>query len=224
MAGPVEKKGLSAEWAVAEVDHLFGKLGRYTRFVILSKWFLMVFALGLITTLIALPLLSKDRSGLRVSFVDTAVKTGKDAARPVMSNPEYRGTDAKGQQFKINGLRATQTTQTLVTIDQVEAQMVTDGGGWRSLTATRADYDQEKKTIDLVGEVTLIDDKGYSFLTEEATVDMNTNVVVGKKRITGTGPMGNLLASGFEIRDSGTRIVFTGGAERVQLHIDRSKK
>jgi lipopolysaccharide export system protein LptC len=219
-----EKKGISADWAVAEVDQLFAALGHYTRFVVFSKWFLMLFALALVTVLIALPLVSKDRSGIRISFVDSATNTAKDVTHPVMSNPEYRGTDVKGQQFKINGIRATQVTQNMVSIEQVEAQLVTESGGWRSLAAANANYDQAAKTIELSGDVTLLDDQGYSFTTPQATVDMNSSKVTGKERITGTGPLGNLLASGFEIMDNGTHITFTGGAERVQLHIDRAKK
>ena len=112
----------------------------------------------------------------------------------------------------------------MVAIEQVEAQLVTESGGWRSLTAAQANYDQQAKTIALSGEVTLLDDQGYSFTTPQAMVDMNSSKVTGKERITGSGPLGNLLASGFEIMDNGAHITFTGGAERVQLHIDRAKK
>ncbi len=218
-----EHKLLSTDWAVAEVDQLLSALGRYTRFVVLSKWFLMLFALGLVTVLIALPLISKDRSGIRISFVDTG-GAKKDASQPVMSNPEYRSTDASGREFKVNGLRAKQLSQTRVLLEKVEAQMVTENGGWRSLTAEEADYDQEAKTIALVGDVTLFDDQGYSFTTASATIDTDTSRVVGNEKIVGAGPLGNLLASGFEIIDSGQHIIFTGGAERVQLHLDRAKK
>lgn len=218
------KKGLSANWAVTEVDHLISALGRYTRFVVLSKWFLVIFALGLITALIALPLLSKDRSGLRVSFVDSSVATPKDAAKPVMSNPEYRGASDKGEQYTVRGQRATQETQNTILIEPVTAHLATASGGARDLTAERALYNQDTKIIELTGNVNLTDDKGYRFLTQQATVDSKTNHVTGHEPVSGTGPLGNLLASGFEIRDSGSHIIFTGGAEPVRVHIDRKKK
>lgn len=219
-----QKKGLSANWAVAEVDHLISALGRYTRFVVLSKWFLALFALGLVTTLIALPLLSKDRSGLRVSFVDNGMPTTKDAAQPVMSNPEYRGTGDKGQQYTVRGLRATQVSQDVILIESVTGHLSTDSGAMRDLSANKGEYNQVSKIIELTGNVTLTDEQGYSFLTQQATVDSKTNIVVGHEPVTGNGPLGNLLASGFEIRDSGNHITFIGGKEPVRVHIDRKKK
>ena len=40
-----ERTGLSAHWGAREVDHLFKRFGRATRFVLFSKWFLAIFAL-----------------------------------------------------------------------------------------------------------------------------------------------------------------------------------
>ena len=225
MAEPPQSKRMSsATWAVREVDHLFSKLGRYTRFVLYSKWFLGVFAFALLTSLIAWPLLTKDRSGIRMSFIDNTVKPGQKASSPVMSNPEYRGSNAAGEQFKVNGVKATQISQSLAVIDQVEAQMLRKNGGWLSLTADKAEYHQDAKKIELISNVTVIDDRGYSFITSRATIDTKTNDTYGNESISGTGPLGNVLASGFEIRDKGAHIIFKGGTQRVQLHIDRAKK
>ena len=218
------KRMHSATWAVREVDHLFSRLGRYTRFVLYSKWFLAVLSLALLTSLIAWPLLTKDRSGIRMSFVDNRVNTGRKAASPVMSNPEYRGTSNAGEPYKVNGLRGTQVTQSLAMIEQVEAQMLRKGGGWLSLSSEKAEYHQDVKRIDLIGNVTLIDDRGYAFLTAQASIDTKTNDVDGNQPISGTGPVGNLLASSFKIRDKGTHLIFKGGTSPVQLHIDRAKK
>jgi lipopolysaccharide export system protein LptC len=220
-----EKKGLSANWAVAEVDHLFSTLGRYTRFVVYSKWFLLVVALGLMTVLIALPLLSHDRSGIRVSFVDTGDNPAAKASSPIMTNPEYHGIDTKGEQYRVNGARAVQVTPTLIALEKVEAQLVTTQGGWRSLTADRGEYHQDTKLLVLIGNVTVIDDQGYSFTTEKANVETAKNLhITGDQPVSGVGPTGNLLASGFEIMDSGAHMIFVGGAEQVHLHIDRKQK
>ena len=218
-----EKKGLSANWAVTEVDHLFSRFARYTRFVLYSKWFLLVIALGLVTTLIALPLVSHDRSGIRVSFVDNG-SNGPKAASPVMNNPEFHGIDDKGEQYRVNGIRATQITPTLVGLEQVEAQLVSKDGSWRSLTAARGEYHQDTKFLVLTGNVTVINDQGYSFNSERAEVDTKTNHIVGNQPITGVGPAGNLLASSFEMIDNGAHMIFNRGAEPVRLHIDRAKK
>lgn len=218
------REGFSAWWAVREVDHLFGKLGRYTRFVAYSKWSLLGVALVLTASLIAWPLLTKDRSGMRISFVDSKTATGEKPASPVMNDPEYNGIGEAGQQYKINGKSATQKTSTLVLIDAVEGQMLKPDGKWFSLTADRAEYQQDKKIIDLYGTVTVIDDQGTEFVTSHATIEMDTMHTYGNETITGSGPMGNILASGFEIGDNGNHIVFTRGDAPVKVKVDRAAK
>lgn len=216
-------EGLSAWWAVREVDSLFSRLGQYTRFVIYGKWSLVGVALLLTASLIIWPLVSKDKSGLRVSFVDTKVIKEKPSS-PVMASPVYSGSGINGQQYKIVGKTATQQTPNLVVIETVEAAMTKPDGAWRILTADRAEFQQDKKLLDLFGNVTVVDDQGTNFVTEHATIETNTTRIYGTKRITGQGNMGNLVASGFEITDNGKHIQFTGGATPVKLIIQRSAK
>lgn len=219
-----DKRLNPANWAVREVDQILSRFARYTRFVVFSKWFLMLFAVGLMSALIAVPLIGKDRSGIRVSFVDKGTGKANTASSPVMNNPEYRGTGDKGDQFKVSGIRATQLSSARILLEQVEAQMLSPSGSWRSLTATKADYDQDAKSILLTGEVTLVDEQGYHFVTNSMTVALDTMEISGNEPVEGVGPLGNLLASGFKITDNGKRIKFMGGTEPLRLKIERKAK
>jgi len=213
-----------ANWAVNEVEQVIARFGRYTKFVVFSKWSLMALAVGLLVTLITVPLVSNDRSGVRVSFVAGTDGKKDNVKSPEMNNPEYRGTSENGDQYKISGLRAIQQTDKLILIEKVEGQLLTESGAWRSLTAESAEYQQDAKLVTLKGNVTLVDEQGYSFVTDSATINTATSEVTGNSPVQGVGPMGNLLASGFKIVDSGKRIIFMGGAERIKLRIDRKDK
>ena len=193
------------------------RLGRYTRFVLYSKRLLLVVAGILTVALISFPLLTKDRAGLRVSFVDSKTAAENKAASPVMDDPEYRGQGASGQQYKMTGKTATQATPTLVIIDHAEGQELMTNGKWYQLSADRADYQQDKKIVDLYGNVTLYDMNGTTFVTEHATVEMQPMHIWGTDTITGTGNMGNIVASAFEIEDNGDHIIFKRGADK-QVH------
>lgn len=217
------ESGLSSWWAVREVDHLFAALGRYTRFVVYGKWSLILIACVLVLSLIVWPLVSKDRSGMRVSFVDPK-SVPQQPTSPVMQNPIYRGIGDNGQQFKVIGKRAIQQTPTLAIIEQVEGQMLKAAGGWYSLTADRAEYQQDRKLLELIGNVTVIDEKGTTFTTERATVDVPTMHVTGHVPITGVGAMGNISASAFEILDNGDHIIFTGTKPQLKVIVDRAAR
>ncbi len=185
---PAKKKGLSDNWAVREVDHLFARLGYYTRFVGYSKWFLGVVALVLLVSLIAWPLLTKDRSGIRVSFVDNGGKTPQQpAASPVMNSPEYRGVTDAGDQYKFNGVKATQMTPTLIRMEQIEGQLLRHDGRWYSLDADHGDYHQDTKILELTGNVTVLDDRGYSFTTTQATMNTATSDITGNAPVVARG-------------------------------------
>lgn len=218
-----ERKGIADNWAVREVDHLFSRFARYTRFVLYSKWFLGVFALMLMSTLVLYPLLTKDDSGMRISFTSVETKDGGTAIAPVMENPVYEGTDKKGQRFKVTGLRAIQQSADLTVIEKPEGQLLTNSQSWISLSADRADYEQGKNHLLLTGNVSLLHDQGYTFVTERAWINTATMVIQGDQEISGAGPMGTLLATGFQILDNGNRILFFGGPTRVKVHLEKSK-
>ena len=205
-----------------EVDHLLSRFARYTRFVFVSKWFLMILAIGLLTTLIGLPLLSKSRAGMRVSFVDSQEARKNQTAEPVMNSPEYYGTTDKGDQYKITGEKAIQVNPTLIRVIKVDGQMMSVSGGWRALVAKTGEYQQDKKIMTLIGDVSVTDDKGYNFVTQSAVINTNTSEVTGSEPVQGSGPLGNLLASSFRIMDNGSRIIFYTGATPLRVTIQRS--
>lgn len=218
-----ERSNLSDHWAAREVDHLFGRFTRATRFVLFSKWFLAIVAAILLVILVIYPMMEK-RSGARLSFVSEEASniTPTDAANaPSMSQPVYEGSDAKGRQYRITGGKATQITADMIELDHVEAQL-DSGKSAVSVTADKAQYKQEEKKVELIGNVNVIHAKGYHFITPAATIDTATMDVTGNQEISGEGPMGKLLATGFEIRDNGQAIRF-GGTSRVNVTFNGGK-
>ncbi len=211
--------------ARGSIEDLFGRIRGYTRFVALSKWSLVGIALLLLGVTIAWPLITKDHSGLRVSFTDKQSTTAAVTPEsPVMNNLEYRGVGDQGQQFVIRGQTAVQQNSNLVVLTTVEAVMEQASGKRYTLTANRAEYQQDIKRIDLFGQVTLVDDAGGQFITEHATVDTATMDVTGTDPIEGTNASGKLLASGFEIRNNGDAMRFTRGDAPVTLTINPTKQ
>ena len=204
-----------------EADRVFGYLSRYTRFVLFSKWFLGVIAIIGITALIAWPLLTRDTSGVRVSFVMTDGKNGAPGITPVMNKPRYEGTDERGRKYTITADQAEQKPDKKIGLKNVAADMFTEQGTWLSLTAAGGEFNDITKILTLTGAVTLYHEEGYQFVTEQAEIDTNTSEARGDLPISGQGPMGKLLATGFEIKDNGNRIFF-GRKGRVTMTLNRA--
>ncbi|HVO00701.1 MAG TPA: LPS export ABC transporter periplasmic protein LptC [Candidatus Cybelea sp.] len=100
----------------------------------------------------------------------------------------------------------------VINLHQLEADMTLVNGAWVAVTADDGVYDRGKGTVDLTGDVTLFHDTGLSFQTDAATIDLNNAVARGDSPIEGAHPQGELAAEGFEVRDDGATVVFTGRA------------
>jgi lipopolysaccharide export system protein LptC len=217
---PEKTHTLSAHWAVREVDHLLSRFARTTRFVLYGKWSLTILALLLMVVLIAWPYFTRDATGVRVSFINSSSIKSDTTLLPRMNNPKYEATTNAGEPFKVTGKVAIQKSATLVVIENVNAELLKSDGSWLSLSADSAEYDQTKGNIILKGNVNVVNDKGYNFVTPSASVDMKTMHVVGNESIAGVGPQGKLLASNFEITDNGKQVHF-GGKSRIKIEIQR---
>ena len=223
MNKPKNRAFAATNWAVGEMDQLFIAFARYTRFVLFSKWFLGVCAVLMLAGLIAWPLLSKDTSGMRISFASKDVGAPQPVTSPVMEAPHFIGSDKKNQQYSITGTRATQVTPQLVQVENAQGQLVRVDGSSTSMRADVALYHQDTKMVELSGNVTVVDSKGTTFVTSQATINADTMDADGTEPVEGNSPSGKLVATGFKIRDSGNAITF-GNGSRVNVHIEKMRQ
>ncbi len=219
---PKNRTFAATQWAVSEVDQLFVAFARYTRFVLVSKWFLGVLAVLMLAGLIAWPLLTTDKSGMRISFVSS--DSPDKVANPVMDAPNFVGSGKNNDQYSITGIRAIQKSPQLVLIEKPQGQLLKADGGLTSMRAESALFYQETKIVELEGDVNLFDDKGNLFTTSKATINIDTMDADGAELVEGFGPNGKLVATGFKIRDNGNVISFGRGGTRVNVHIDKMRR
>lgn len=201
-------------------DHasLFGMLTRYTRFVLLSKWFLGVFAVVLLVMLIVWPLIS-GQSDSRISFVGSD-GSAESASYPTMYNPRYQGVDGKMRQFTIVADKAVQQTKDLAQLENIKGEMFLSDQSWLTIAANSGTFSEKKQVLTLTGNVTLTHAAGYVVVTNQAYVKVKESYIWGDGPVEGVGPTGKLLATGFEIMDNGNRMIF-GKQGRVNVTINR---
>jgi lipopolysaccharide export system protein LptC len=102
--------------------------------------------------------------------------------------------------------------ETIINLKQLVADMTMGDGAWVALQADDGIYHRDAGTMDLSGNVTLFHDTGLSFETDAATVDLKNDWARGDQPVEGQNPNGQLASEGFEVRDHGQTIVFTGRA------------
>jgi lipopolysaccharide export system protein LptC len=98
----------------------------------------------------------------------------------------------------------------VINLKKLIADMTMSDGAWVALTADNGVFHREQGTVDLSGNVTLFHDTGLSFETDAATVDLKNDLASGNQPVEGQNADGELAAQGFEIKDDGKTILFTG--------------
>lgn len=195
-----------------ETDALLSSLGRYTKFVFVSKWSLLALSCAAIFTIIIIPVLNADKEGLRIAFESVQEKA---ESLPMMSNPKFQGVDENNQPYTITADSAIQQDQETVQLANLQADIFLNDNTWLNVSAQTGWLKTEAKTLDLSKQVYIFHDKGYEFRTERAYVDMQTHTVQGDQIVEGQGPMGTITADGFRLEQEREAITFIGNVKMV---------
>lgn len=131
-----------------------------------------------------------------------------------VNNVKYDGSDSKGQPFSITATSASQPQggDDVINLTQPQADITLADGAWIALTATNGVYRRKEDMLDLTGDVTMFHDNGMSFQTDAATIDLKAHTAKGNSPVEGQRSDGEIASDGFEVRDEGKTIIFTGRA------------
>ena len=183
----------------------------HSRVVSLTKIALLAVAFILIASLIILPLTSQVNKNFRLTF--SSVEKGVVGEMPKMINPHLQGVDSNDQTYNITAKTAIQDKMERMILKDINADINLKNDGWVSIKAQDGVFDHAKKQMDLKGNITIFNNEGYEFTTDEAYADMKSDVIYGNTKISGQGPMGNIAADGFSVENKGERIILKGNVK-----------
>lgn len=190
-------------------DRRAGGGQNYSRFVSAMKLLFPLLA-GVLLLLIAIwPQIQGGVDQFRFSMT----KLDKNDARDLsMVNTRYSGVDRQNRPFTITAdvAREKPGATESIALEGPKADLTTNGGVWIALTAENGLYKSFEQTLDLTGNVELLQDRGNSFRTTSVHMDLAAGTAEGKEPISGQGPFGRIEAQGFRVLDKGNTIVFTG--------------
>jgi lipopolysaccharide export system protein LptC len=134
-----------------------------------------------------------------------------------MERPHFAGNDKHQRPYTITADYAIQKARDVKVLDlfKPKADMLDKKERWTALTADTGKYDQQLHLLDLTGNVTLFQDKGYTLTTERARIDLDADAAYGDRPVQGHGPDGEIRSEGFHASERGDRIVFTGRARLI---------
>lgn len=188
------------------------RLGRrYSRFVGVAKLLLPIAALGLASLAVAWPNLQPDVSPV---ILESAAAS-PDEAR--MINPRYVGVDDQQRPFSVTAAACTncEPDAAIVELESPSGEYWLENGQMVTGSAAIGRFDTARRQLLLEGDVEVARDDGYRFRTSAAVVDLEDGRTYGDRPVAGSGPGGEINASGFQIEDEGNTVIFVGPAVMI---------
>lgn len=178
------------------------RLKRYSRFVDGMKLALPLVAAGIVLVLMIWP----------SSMPQPAPPRKATAMDSSMQAPIYSSIDDKGQPYKVEADIAKQNPAAPGVMDLANPRgtIALEGGSTIQGAAEGAQFDQNEGKLSINGNLTLHHSSGAIFETQKAEVDMNKKSASGTAPVKVTGSFGEVNAEGFELKDEGRVVIFTG--------------
>lgn len=186
---------------------------RRSRFVSTTKVLLPAIAAALLLVALAWPQLKPEDDGFRLDIAAVGPAGGD---KPQVLNPRLLGVDEQARPFQITadvGSRlGDKDGLEVYELDHPKADIILEDGSWVALNAVDGIFERVGQMLYLSGKVNLFHDSGYEFATQSARINLTDRSAEGDEAIHGQGPFGVIDAEGFQVRERGNVIVFTGRA------------
>lgn len=145
------------------------------------------------------------------------VKTDDPIIR--MVGARFQGRVEDGRSFLIGAREAARDERQPNRVSLVEPIMVVGAGTAtpRRLMARMGVYDEQTRLLRLTGDVRIDDGLGNKVASNDITIDTRTGTAVGQRGIEGDGPVGQVSADSYSVKDKGDRIEFRG---RVRTRVN----
>ncbi|MES0826713.1 LPS export ABC transporter periplasmic protein LptC [Ruegeria sp. SCP11] len=138
----------------------------------------------------------------------------------VVTQPKYQGTTRKGEEVRIEAVRATQGTEASVpTAAEFQGRLGLSNGGVITLDSNSGMIRPDKNTATFVGDVVITSTDGTEITTDLLNTALDEIRGDAPGQVNGTGIIGNFSAGGMtfgtEKKDGPVHIIFTDGVKLV---------
>jgi len=129
-----------------------------------------------------------------------------------MINARFSGRDNRNRSFTVTAEKAQQndSESTVIHLVRPKADVDMTDGRQVAIRAESGIYVRTDQMLNLAGDVTVSDNRGFEFHTTSASVDLGQHTATGDAPVTGRGPSGDITSEGFRVLDDGDRVLFTG--------------
>ena len=148
----------------------------------------------------------------------TADKPVEDPKASIARGVSFTGYDSGNQPFTIRSGRASQdkAAPSRVLLEDVTIEMsLKSKDELLKVTAEKGIFDDKAKTLDLEGDIIIVNSSNYTAHMERAQVLLRDKRLTSRSPVEVKFPTGTITAGGMEMRDDGQEVEFTDTARAV---------
>jgi len=143
-----------------------------------------------------------------------------------VTSPLYQGLDELNRPYTVTARMARQRPNAaagmpvaagteVIELDAPRADMTMTDGAWLLIESRDGVYDRGRNRLHLAGDVTIYHDNGMRFQSDTASVDITGGNANGNRPTQAQGSFGTIVSEGFELRERGAVVIFTGNSHAV---------
>lgn len=191
-------------------NHAHHRFVVQTRLMRWGKFLLPVIAVGLG---VAIFYLARVEGGKHLIVIGPTTEVVPEEIDSVsMTNARFSGRDSRNRSFTVTADEARQRSSDseIIHLKHPKADLDLTGGRLVAIHADSGIFVRNDQLLNLAGEVTLSDNRGFEFHTDSASIDLGRHTASGDAPVAGRGPSGDIVSEGFRVLDDGNRVIFTG--------------
>lgn len=132
-----------------------------------------------------------------------------------IKNPRFETQDQKGQPYTLLAEKAQRDAdnQDLVNLTKPSGDVRLQSGRWLAINADKGTVNQKTQMLNLIDNVQIFDDQGYTLQASKMDVDMQAERVIAPVPISGQGPAGTLQGASLDLSMETGLLVIQGPAQ-----------
>ncbi|MGN1091644.1 MAG: LptA/OstA family protein [Alphaproteobacteria bacterium] len=193
------------------IEEAVNSLDKHHRFVSTLRLLLTGSAMLMLVLLLVWPQLAK-RADLISSALKNAASQKKIQASIDMTKVQFVSEDEKGQPFTISSDQITQidAQNKIVQLENPRGEMTFSSGLKLFSSSPEALFYETTQIVNFKKLVDVLFDNGYQAQTSDVVVDYKNKTAYGKKPLSVRGEKFDLDSTGFDIRQNGNEMDFSG--------------
>jgi lipopolysaccharide export system protein LptC len=179
----------------------------------------VVRVLRILTPSLILAILLGLAASVAYNAIKPTVETSQEQNQPIrLINPRFVGRDERGRAFVITAESATRDPQEYQKVYLVRPALVLDeqGPDPTRIIARSGIFHENTGKLEASGGVRLAFSKGV-LETAASQFDTKTGDLVGSGPVQGSGPLGEIHATSYAVRDKGATMEFHGRVHTVLI-------